>query len=130
MKHSRGFTLIELLVVVAIISLLVSILLPSLQRAREMTRTVVCTTNLRGVGLALHLYCEDGDDYLPFGFNPAPGLGSDPRLNNWMPYLHPYLSPGEDFWPDDYRNRLDGALRCTVIDPDRHANPGYPMSYI
>lgn len=60
MKHrSRGlaaFTLIELLVVVAIIALLISILLPSLNRAREQTKALVCLSNLRSLGQALIAY--------------------------------------------------------------------------
>lgn len=51
-----GFTLIELLVVVAIIALLISILLPSLNRAREQTRSLVCMSNLRSVMQALATY--------------------------------------------------------------------------
>ena len=51
-----GFTLIELLVVVAIIALLVSILLPSLGRARELTRQTLCSTQLKSIGTALEMY--------------------------------------------------------------------------
>ncbi len=55
-----GFTLIELLVVVAIIALLISILLPSLQRAREAARRTVCLANLSGFGKACLIYAEEG----------------------------------------------------------------------
>lgn len=55
-RPSPGFTLIELLVVIAIISLLASILLPSLSRAKELTRRVVCATNLRNIGQAVSMY--------------------------------------------------------------------------
>ena len=60
-----GFTLIELLVVVSIISLLVAILLPSLSRAREQARSLVCSTNLSQLGLAAMLYAADNDDRFP-----------------------------------------------------------------
>jgi len=60
-----GFTLIELLVVIAIIALLVSILLPSLNRARELAKRAVCSTNLNGLGKALVLYNSSNDDKAP-----------------------------------------------------------------
>ena len=56
-----GFTLIELLVVIAIIALLISILLPSLSRARELAKRVKCAAHLRGIGHAMYIYAQDGD---------------------------------------------------------------------
>jgi prepilin-type N-terminal cleavage/methylation domain-containing protein/prepilin-type processing-associated H-X9-DG protein len=60
-KKKRAFTLIELLVVIAIIALLISILLPSLSRARELSKRTVCMANLRGIGQAAYIYAQDGD---------------------------------------------------------------------
>ena len=57
--RERGFTLIELLVVIAIISLLVSILLPSLQQAKELAKLVTCQSNLRHIGLGFHMYLTE-----------------------------------------------------------------------
>ncbi|MBN2446221.1 MAG: DUF1559 domain-containing protein [Phycisphaerae bacterium] len=64
-KCKRGFTLIELLVVVAIIALLISILLPSLNEAREQARTVVCNSNMKQVGQGLINYQEEWEGSLP-----------------------------------------------------------------
>ena len=66
MKHRvKAFTLIELLVVVAIIALLISILLPSLSRARELAKRAVCASNQRGVGQGEHIYANDNDEWFP-----------------------------------------------------------------
>lgn len=65
-KQKKAFTLIELLVVVAIIALLISILLPSLQRARELSKRTVCAANVRGIGQACKIYSnEDPEDLFP-----------------------------------------------------------------
>ena len=63
MRGSNGFTIVELLVVVAIISLLASLLVPSLQLAREQALLVVCVTNLRGLSYASSMYMQDHSDY-------------------------------------------------------------------
>ena len=59
MKKSKGFTLIELLVVIAIIALLMSILMPALQRVKRQARTVACLANLKQWGLWFSMYAED-----------------------------------------------------------------------
>ena len=59
------FTLIELLVVIAIIGILATLLIPSLQKAREMSKRAVCLSQLKQLYLGSALYGEDNDDYLP-----------------------------------------------------------------
>jgi prepilin-type N-terminal cleavage/methylation domain-containing protein/prepilin-type processing-associated H-X9-DG protein len=64
-RTGKGFTLIELLVVVAIIALLIAILIPSLGKAREMTKRTTCAANLRGVGQAFVVYAAQFNDSVP-----------------------------------------------------------------
>jgi len=61
MCRRKGFTLIELLVVIAIIALLMAMLVPALEQARNQTRAAICKANLRQWGQIWLLYCDDND---------------------------------------------------------------------
>ncbi len=63
----KAFTLIELLVVVAIIAILAALLLPALASAKERGRRVVCLSNLRQIGIAVHSYASDNEGKIPYG---------------------------------------------------------------
>ena len=66
-KPKKGFTLIELLVVISIIALLLSILMPSLQKVKEQARKVVCQSNLKQQGVACVMYQGDYNSFFPTG---------------------------------------------------------------
>jgi prepilin-type N-terminal cleavage/methylation domain-containing protein len=104
MTQKRGFTLIELLVVIAIIAILAAILMPVFDSAKRRALQIQCVSNYRQAGVALHLYLDDHNDWMPPGQtiqNPDSPAQLDltemPSYNstrtNFLPYyLSSYLS--------------------------------------
>lgn len=79
--QETGFTLLELLVVIAIIAILAALLLPALASARSAAEKAACLSNLREIGIAIHVYADDNHGNMP-----------------WGPKAGPYLNPG-NFYP-------------------------------
>ena len=104
---SKGFTLIELLVVVAIIALLVAILVPSLQRAKESASRAVCASNLHSVGLSLTMYTNDeGGSY--------PTACKDP--SGWPEVLVIYTVFIDNLF-DSYSGKVYEVFDCPNVRP-------------
>jgi prepilin-type N-terminal cleavage/methylation domain-containing protein/prepilin-type processing-associated H-X9-DG protein len=136
--RNKGFTLIELLVVIAIIAILAAILFPVFAKARETARRTACLSNVKQIGLALLMYADDYDEYLPpWGNVPVNGgklsefcFYTDGVLC-WADLILPYTSnvqiftcpsrPEEGLFSRPLAHSLGYALAC-YGDPQLYAS--------
>jgi prepilin-type N-terminal cleavage/methylation domain-containing protein len=146
-SHQRGFTLIELLVVIAIIAILMALILPAVQQAREAARRMQCRNNMHQIGLAMHNYLEV-NGALPMGaaLNLSPGVTANnvswgvhgrilPYVDQANLYNNVDLTQGWDFQTPI--NGLKVPVYGCPSDPgsDQIRNPGggkvllYPTTY-
>jgi prepilin-type N-terminal cleavage/methylation domain-containing protein len=86
----RAFTLIELLVVIAIISTLAAMLLPALAGAKERGRTAACLSNLHQIGVALQIYVDENNNFLPVMYDK---IATNSTSTNNLPSVDKVLAP-------------------------------------
>ena len=143
MKRRSAFTLIELLVVIAIIALLVSILMPSLQKAKELAKSVVCASHQKNVSLAIFLYAQQYDDCFPYNLDtlPVPGDNFPPdvtwavRVGKIDEYEMPDHFPGteherialEGFIDYHWWIRHEGSFKCAAAFDQIDGKQPYPL---
>ena len=135
-SHNRGFTLIELLVVIAIIGMLVALLMPAVQQARESARRTQCRNNLKQLGLAMHMFHDTNKAFppariienLPRSVGDRPGFSQSLDEPSWPIRILPYLEQGNlySLWQLDevYGKHSIEALQsvvATFLCPNRHS---------
>jgi prepilin-type N-terminal cleavage/methylation domain-containing protein len=93
--RQKGFTLVELLVVIAIIGVLVALLLPAVQAAREAANRMSCGNNLKQLGIGLHNFHDTRKVLPPGGYSDQPPYGTGGGWgSSWMVFILPYVEQG------------------------------------
>ena len=134
-RRSAGFTLVELLVVIAIIGILVALLLPAVQAAREAARRMSCSNNLKQLGLGMHNF-QNTYGYFPASRN---GLGGWSAQAMILPYLeqnalYDQIDPDQDYGTPVSYTPIESYLCPSEINnklrKDSSGNPeNYPLTY-
>jgi prepilin-type N-terminal cleavage/methylation domain-containing protein/prepilin-type processing-associated H-X9-DG protein len=135
MKHSfsrRAFTLVELIAVLALVSLLISLAIPEMQRFLERARSTACASNLRSIGLAVRNYINEHDGTFPvIETNPDnPIYPEEVQARGMLETLEPYgvtvnmlRCPSDLRGPDYFDQRGTSYEWRPVIDGENSVNP-------
>ena len=123
MKHKRGFTLVELLVVIAIIGILVALLLPAVQAAREAARRMSCQNNMKQLALASHNF-HDIYKHFPAGAEAAvlpkpnpPGATATISGTSWLVYLLPHIEQQSVYDLYDFTQAYNSVANGGTVAP-------------
>ncbi|MEA1950836.1 MAG: DUF1559 domain-containing protein [Planctomycetota bacterium] len=101
MRNRNGFTLVELLVVIAIIGILIALLLPAVQAAREAARRMQCSNNLKQIGLALQNYHATNSTF-PYGSHDLGPKVTNVIGHSWWPRIFPFVEQDVIFAEYDF----------------------------